>query len=63
MINTTLEEKYFTIKEIAKLLKVSYITIFRWIHAGKLIAVKAGKQYRIKESQLNKFLQNENEAK
>ena len=51
------EEKYYTIEEIAKMLKVAYLTVYRWIQDGKLVAYKAGKQYRIKESDLNKFVE------
>ena len=49
-------EQYYTIEEVAKMLKVAYLTVYRWIQAGKLIACKAGKQYRIKKEDLDKFL-------
>lgn len=51
-----MEEKYLTIQEVAETLKVAYLTVYRWIQSGKLEAVKAGKQYRIKQSQLDQFL-------
>lgn len=50
------EEQYYSIEEVAKLLKVAYLTVYRWIRAKKLVAVKAGKQYRIDKDQLDKFL-------
>lgn len=50
------EEKYYTIEQIAEMLQVVYMTVYRWIQDGKLECVKAGKQYRIKQSQLDKFL-------
>jgi len=50
------EEKYYTITEIAKILKVAYLTVYRWIQDGKLVAYKAGKQYRVKKNDLNKFI-------
>jgi len=53
-------EQYYTIEEVAKLLKVAYLTVYRWIQAGKLTAYKAGKQYRIKGNDLNKFLEKKN---
>ena len=40
-------ETYYTPQEIAATLKVIYMTVYRWIRAGKLEASKAGKQYRI----------------
>lgn len=49
-------EQYYTIKELAKMLKVAYLTVYRWIQKGKLVAYKAGKQYRIKNSDLKVFI-------
>lgn len=53
-----MEEQYYTIKEVATTLKVVYLTVYRWIQSGKLIAFKAGKQYRIREKDVDKFLKN-----
>ncbi len=50
------EEQYYSIEEVAKMLKVAYLTVYRWVQAEKLIAVKAGKQYRIKKESLDYFL-------
>ena len=50
------KEQYFTIEEVSEMLKVAYLTVYRWIQAGKLNAVKAGKQYRIEKNTLDKFL-------
>lgn len=49
--------QFYTIEEIAELLKVSYLTVFRWVKAGKLTAYKVGKQYRIDIQDLNNFLE------
>lgn len=59
MLNITkrLKEQYFTIEEVAKMLKVVYLTVYRWIQAGKLTAYKVGKQYRIKKEDLDKFIE------
>lgn len=51
-----LEEQYYSIEEVSKLLKVAYLTVYRWIQAGKLPSQKAGKQYRISKSTLDTFL-------
>lgn len=50
------EEQYYSIEEVAKTLKVAYLTVYRWIQSDKLVAYKAGKQYRIKKLDLDKFL-------
>ncbi len=51
-----MEEKYYTAQEVALKLKVVYMTVYRWIRSGKLKAYKAGKQYRIKQADLDSFL-------
>ena len=51
-------EQYYTIQEVAKMLKVAYLTVYRWIQSGKLTSNKAGKQYRIKKTELDKFIEN-----
>lgn len=50
------QEQYYTIEEVAKMLKVAYLTVYRWIQSGKLVAYKAGKQYRIKREDLDRFI-------
>ena len=52
-----MKDEFYTIEEVAKMLKVAYLTVYRWIRAGKLTAVKAGKQYRISKVNLNNFLE------
>jgi len=49
-------ETYYTLKEVAKLLKVSYITVYRWIQAGKLNAGRAEKQYRVSQTDIDHLL-------
>ena len=52
-----MEEKYYTPQEIANVLKVAYMTVYRWIRAGKLEAYQVQKQYRIKEADFQKFME------
>ena len=47
--------KLLTIKQVARYLKVSERTVLRYIESGRLQASRIG-QWRIKESDLNKFL-------
>ncbi len=54
--NKMAEAKYYTIEEISKMLKVAYLTVYRWIQDGKLVTYKAGKQYRVKKEDLDKFI-------
>lgn len=56
-INNIKNEQYYTIEEVSKMLRVAYLTVYRWIQSGKLHAVKAGKQYRIKKTVLDQFIE------
>lgn len=49
-------ERYYSIEEVAKMLNVAYLTVYRWIRAGNLKSHKAGKQYRIKKDDLDSFI-------
>lgn len=47
----------YTIKEVAKMLKVNIRTVYRWIESGDLRAAKFGrKTYRIFEADLKAFV-------
>ena len=50
------KEQYYSIEEVSKILKVAYLTVYRWVKSGKLVALKAGKQHRISKEDLNFFL-------
>lgn len=52
-----MNDDLLTAKEISTRYKVSYITVFRWIKAGKLPAFKVGKQYRVKQEDLDIFIE------
>lgn len=52
-----MEDKYYTTQEIADILKLDYMTVYRWIRAGKLDAYQVQKHYRIKESDFQKFME------
>ena len=49
-------DKLLTIKEVARYLRVSERSVNRYIEAGRLRASHIG-QWRIKQSDLNKFLE------
>ena len=51
-------EKFFTAQELAEVLKVNIMTIYRYIKAGKLTAYKIGKEYRIDKKSFEQFILN-----
>lgn len=42
--------RFLTVAEVAELMRVSKMTIYRMIHAGELPAVKFGRSFRVPES-------------
>lgn len=50
------ETEYYTIQEVADFLKVAYLTVYRWVKAGKIEAIRIEKQYRISKEALDKFI-------
>jgi putative resolvase len=48
--------KFYTPVELAEMLRVNKMTIYRYIRAGKIKAYKIGKDYRIEENEYQKFL-------
>ncbi|MFH1148997.1 MAG: helix-turn-helix domain-containing protein [Actinomycetota bacterium] len=49
-------DEFLTPEEAARILSVTPGAIREWIRSGKLCAVKAGKLWRIRESELTLFL-------
>jgi len=50
------EKQFYLVEEVAKKLRVSKMTIYRYIDAGKLNAHKIGKEYRISKEDFDDFL-------
>ena len=56
-MNVMKDDAVFSTKEVAEKFKVTYLTVFRWIKSGKLKAFKVGKQYRVKQEDLEAFIE------
>ena len=54
-----MEERYLTPQEVADKLVIKNRTVLEWLRTGKLKGVKAGKVWRIRESDLEEFLHRE----
>lgn len=46
----------FLLEEVAKKLRVSNMTIYRYIKKGKIRALKIGREFRIEEKEFQRFL-------
>ncbi|MBI4235307.1 helix-turn-helix domain-containing protein [Candidatus Peregrinibacteria bacterium] len=53
-----MEEKFFTTEQVANILQVHPFTILKFIKVGKLKGIKLGRVYRIKQSDVENFLEN-----
>lgn len=49
-------EEFYTAQELADILKVNIMTIYRYINSGKLEAYKFGKEFRVDKKVWEKFL-------
>lgn len=49
-------DKFYTAQELADMLKVNIMTIYRYIKAKKLKAYKIGKEFRIDKKEFESFL-------
>jgi excisionase family DNA binding protein len=47
---------FLTVGEVAELLRVSNMTVYRLISAGDLPAARVGKSYRVREEDLDAYL-------
>lgn len=50
------DDKILGVEELSKFFGVSDQTIWRWCKAGKLPAFKIGSQWKIRQSDLNKII-------
>lgn len=51
------KKEFYTAQELADELRVNVMTIYRYIKSGKLEAYKLGKDFRIKTSAFEDFLE------
>jgi excisionase family DNA binding protein len=49
-------DRLLTVGEVAATMRVSNMTVYRLIKGGQLPAIRVGKNYRIRESDVNKYL-------
>lgn len=56
-----MEQKYLTMTEAAKRMKIGYVTLYRAVNAGKVQAIKTpGGRRRIPESEVERYWSEQN---
>lgn len=49
--------RFATVAEVARRLRVSNMTVYRLVKSGQLPAVRVGRGYRIREADLQRYLE------
>jgi excisionase family DNA binding protein len=49
--------QFLTVAEVATLMRVSKMTVYRLVHSGELPAVRVGKSFRVPETAVHEYLQ------
>ena len=52
------EVKFLTIAEVASVMRVSKMTVYRLVHGGELPAVRVGRSFRVSEEDVNEYIKN-----
>jgi excisionase family DNA binding protein len=50
------EVKFLTVAEVAALMRVSKMTVYRMVHAGEMPAVRVGRSFRVPEKAVHDYL-------
>ncbi len=50
-------EPLLTVGEVAQLMRVSNMTVYRLVNSGQLAAVRVGRGYRIREDDVRRYLE------
>ncbi|MGI8527999.1 MAG: helix-turn-helix domain-containing protein [Geodermatophilaceae bacterium] len=47
---------FLTVAEVAALMRVSKMTVYRLVHSGELAAVRVGRSFRVPEKAVHNYL-------
>lgn len=50
------DARFMTVAEVADVMRVSKMTVYRLVHSGELPAVQFGRSYRVPESAVQQYL-------
>lgn len=50
------EQPYLTVEEVAELMRVSKMTVYRLLHSGDLPGIRVGRSFRVPRQALDTFL-------
>ena len=50
------DARFLTVAEVAAMMRVSKMTVYRLVHNGDLAAVRVGRSFRVREDDANEYL-------
>lgn len=50
------EVRFLTVAEVASIMRVSKMTVYRMVHAGELEAIRVGRSFRVPQEAVDKYL-------
>ena len=50
------EVRFLTVAEVATVMRVSKMTVYRLVHSGELTAVRVGRSFRVPEKAVHDYL-------
>ena len=50
--------RFLTVSEVATIMRVSKMTVYRLVHSGELEAIRVGRSFRVPEQAVNQYLSN-----
>lgn len=50
------EVNFMTVAEVAAIMRVSKMTVYRLVHSGEMPAVRVGRSFRVPEQAVNEYL-------
>ncbi|MGO2110596.1 MAG: helix-turn-helix domain-containing protein [Pseudoclavibacter sp.] len=59
MDNELSDVRFLTVAEVAELMRVSKMTVYRLVHSGELPAVRFGRSFRVPESAVAEALRHD----
>ncbi|MGD0925222.1 MAG: helix-turn-helix domain-containing protein [Streptosporangiaceae bacterium] len=48
--------RFLTVAEVASIMRVSKMTVYRLVHSGELEAIRVGRSFRVPEQAVNRYL-------
>jgi excisionase family DNA binding protein len=50
------EVRFLTVAEVAAIMRVSKMTVYRLVHSGELTSVRVGRSFRVPEQAVHEYL-------